>query len=404
MRWRRNLRLSVRALTRSWLRTALSVSGVGVGIASVVILIGAGVGAERALRQALEPLGENLLVVNAARRQSSALRGESRLVDSLKIADWEAIEAEIPRVLRAAPVVELPMLARVGGRIASIRVTGTSASFEATRNFPLAAGRFIDQDDAVECRRVAVVGPIVVDQLFLGESPLGEVLLLEGVPFRVVGVTKKKGVVDGANEDELVLIPVTTAMRRLSNVEHLDRVYVQAESEEAISSVRADVASLLRRRHFTPEGGSDDFVIRDQTALARSQQEAGGSLSRIVSWLSALALSLGGVGLLAVSLLSVRERYGEIGLRLAVGGRPRDILLQFLTEAVLISALGGLAGLAVGAGGLVLGASVTRWPMVLSWQGVVYPLAIAVAIAVIFGAYPAFRAARLDPIQALNSR
>lgn len=403
MRWRRNLRLSVRALTRSWVRTALSVSGVAVGIASVVILIGAGIGAERALRQALEALGENLLVVNAARRQSSALRGESRLVESLEIADWEAIEAEIPRARRTAPVVELPMLARVGGRIASIRVTGTSAGFEATRSFSLAAGRFIDEDDAVEFRRVAVVGPLVVEQLFLGESPLGEVLLLGGAPFQIVGVTKKKGVVDGANEDELVLIPVTTAMRRLINRDYLDRVYVQAESEEAMASVRADVESLLRRRHLT-EKGSDDFVIKDQTALARSQQEAGGSLSRIVSWLSALALGLGGFGLLAVSLLSVRERYAEIGLRLAVGGRPRDILSQFITEAVLISALGGLAGLVVGAGGVLLGASLTRWPMVLSWQGVVYPLAISLAIAVFFGAYPAFRAARLDPIQALNSR
>ena len=403
MRWRRNLRLSARALTRSWVRTALSVSGVGVGIASVVILIGAGVGAERALRQALEALGENLLVVNAARRQSSALRGESRLVESLEIADWEAIEAEVPRALRTAPAVELPMLARVGGRIAAIRVTGTSASFEATRGFSLAAGRFIDEDDDDERRRVAVVGPLVVEELFLGESPLGEDLLLGRVSFRVVGVTKKKGVVDGANEDELVLIPVTTAMRRLMNVDYLDRIYVQAESEEAISSVRAEVTSLLRRRHLSEEG-SDDFVIKDQTALARSQQEASGSLSRIVSWLSALTLGLGGVGLLAVSLLSVRERYVEIGLRLAVGGRPRDILSQFITEAVLISALGGLAGLAVGACGVVLGASVTRWPMVLSWQGVVYPLAISVAIAIFFGAYPAFRAARLDPIQALNSR
>lgn len=404
MRWGRNLRLSVRALTRSWLRTALSVSGVAVGIASVVILIGAGTGAERALRQALEPLGENLLVVNAARTQTSALRGESRLFKTLRIADWEAIERQIPGISRTAPVAEIPMLARVGGRLASIRVTGTSASYQAARNFPLVAGRFINDDDAAGRRRVAVVGPKVVEELFLGESPLGEVLLLEGVPFRIVGVTRKKGVVDGANEDELVLVPVTTAMRRLRRVEHLDRIYVQAESEEAIAAVRTDVANLLRDRHVTAAGGSDDFLVKDQTALIRSRQAAGGSLSRIVSWLSALALGLGGVGLLSVSLLSVRERYGEIGLRLAVGGRPRDVLLQFLTEAILISALGGLAGLAVGAAGIMLGAALTRWPMVLSWQGVVYPLGISVAIAVLFGAYPALRAARLDPIEALNSR
>jgi ABC-type antimicrobial peptide transport system permease subunit len=187
-------------------------------------------------------------------------------------------------------------------------------------------------------------------------------------------------------------------------VEHLDRIYVQAESEEAIAAVRTDVANLLRDRHVTAAGGSDDFVVKDQTALIRSRQAAGGSLARIVRWLSALTLGLGGVGLLSVSLLSVRERYGEIGLRLAVGGRPRDVLLQFLTEAILISALGGLAGLAVGAAGIMLGAALTRWPMVLSWQGVVYPLGISVAIAVLFGAYPALRAARLDPIEALNSR
>jgi putative ABC transport system permease protein len=405
VKWGRNLRLSVRAISRARTRTLLSVSGVAIGIAAVAMLIGAGVGAERALRKALEPLGHNLLSVNTGQTRSSALRGAGRLGTTLTIADWHAIEESVPGVLRTAPIAGQTLGVRVGGRTVDATVTGTTAEFGLARNFPVIAGRFIDDDDVAEMQRVAVVGALVVEDLFLGESPLGEVLFIAGVPFRIVGVAKKKGVSpDGINEDEFVIIPLTTAMRRLLSMDYLARVYVQAVSEEAIPAVRSKIAALLRERHGLIAGRPDDFKIRDQTAIVRAQQAVGGSLSRIVTSLSALALVLGGVGLLAISMLSVRERYCEIGLRLAVGGRPADILLQFLTETVLISLLGGVVGLAVGAAGIGIGASMTRWPMALDWQAVVYPLGISVAIAVIFGVYPALRAARLDPIAALNSR
>ena len=220
MRWTRNLRLSLRAISRSWLRTALSVSGVAIGIASVVMLIGAGAGAEQEVREALEQLGRNLLVVSPAQTETSALRGGSRRRTTLSAADWRAIARDVPGVLRTAPVLERPELVRVGGWTVSARVIGTTAEFEPARNFPLVAGRFIDDDDLLERRRVAVVGPLVVEELFKGESPLGEVLSVRGVPFRIIGVTRKKGVsFDGANEDELVIIPLTTAMRRLLNEE-----------------------------------------------------------------------------------------------------------------------------------------------------------------------------------------
>jgi len=404
VKWSRNLKLSTRALSGSWTRTALSVSGVAVGIASVVMLIGAGAGAERALLEALDDLGHNLLVVRAPNTENSALRGTSRAGTTLTVADWEASAREVPGVLRTAPVAERPLLARVGGRTVSVRVHGTTAEFAQIRNFQLAAGRFIDGDDLLNTRRVAVVGALVVEELYHGEIPLGELVLLSGIPFRIIGVTKKKGVVDGANEDELVIIPLPTALRRLLSVESLNRIWVQTVSEDATAATRSEIATLIRRRHAIPTDRPDDFGIQDQTAMVRSRQQAGGSLSRLVTGLSALAFGLGGVGLLAVSLLSVRERYSEIGLRLAVGALPRDILLQFLTEAVLTSALGGAVGLAAGAGGIIIGTFLTSWPMVLSWQAVVYPLLISVAIAVVFGAYPALRAARLDPILALNSK
>jgi len=395
----------VRALSRFKMRTALSAAGVAIGIASVVVLIGAGVGAERALRKALEPLGENLLVVNAARTETGALRGVSRVNTRLSVEDANAIDREVPGVRRSAPVAERALTVRAAGRSVPVRLHGTTEQFARARNFELVAGRFIDGDDLLERRRVAVVGPLVVEELFQGELPLGEVLRVQDVPFRIIGVTRKKGVsADGANEDELVIVPLTTAMSRLLGVRHLDRVYVQAVSGKAIPAARDAIAALLRRRHGARDGRADDFSIQDQTALVRARQRIGGSLSRVVIGLSALALGMGGFGLLAVSLLSVRERYGEIGLRLAVGGRPRDIVWQCLTEAALISVLGGAAGLGVGTGGILAGSALTRWPMALSWEAVVYPLMVSVAIAVVFGAYPALRAARLDPIRALNSK
>jgi putative ABC transport system permease protein len=333
------------------------------------------------------------------------MRGPSRVNTTLSVTDWKAIARDVPGVLRTAPVAELPLVARVGGRITSVRVHGTTAEFEHARNFPLVAGRFIDDHDLLERQRVAVVGALVVEALFQGESPLGEVMLVEGVPFRIIGVTRKKGVSpDGANEDEVVIIPLTTAMRRLMDVEFLNRVFVQTVSEKVIPATRSAIATLLRRRHATATGRPDDFGIQDQTAIIRAKQQVGESMSRLFTGLSALALGLGGIGLLAVTLLSVRERYSEIGLRLAVGGRPRDILLQFFSEAVLISGLGGAVGVAIGGAGIFFGTWLTRWPMVLSWQAVVYPLTISAAIAVVFGAYPAMRAARLDPILALNSK
>jgi putative ABC transport system permease protein len=404
VRWSRNLKLSIRALSRSRVRTLLSVSGVAVGIASVVMLVGAGAGAERALQKVLDRVGRNLLVVNPVRTETGALRGTSRLSRTLTVADWEAIVRDVSSVLRAAPMAELPLAARVGGRTVNVTAIGTVAELQQLRNFPVLAGRFFDDDDVLESRRVAVVGPAVVEELFRGEIPIGELLLLRNVPFRIIGVTRKKGVTDGGNEDDKVFIPFTAAMNRLLNVEHLNRIWVQAESEGAAANARDGIAALLQRRHDAATGDPDDFTITDQTAMARAQREAGKPLSKLVNGLSALALGLGGVGLLAISLLSVRERYSEIGLRLAIGGRPRDILLQFFTEAVLISALGGLVGLAVGAAGIQIGTSLTRWEMVLSWEAVVYPLAISLAIAVVFGAYPALRAARLDPILALKSK
>jgi putative ABC transport system permease protein len=381
----------------------LSINAVAVGIASVTLLIGAGVGAEQALRAALEPLGENLLVVNPARRQTEVLRGAGGDGESLSVSDARAMRA-LAEVRHVAPVAERAVLVSANGASLPAKVIGTTPSFEKARNYPVLAGRFIDEDDLDAAERVVVIGALVVENLYAGELPLGATLIIDGAPFRIIGVYRKKGTApNGSNEDEVLIVPLTAAMRRLLDVDYLTRVFVQAESEEAVPRLEVGLTDLLRERHDILDD-PDDFSIRDQTALVRSQQQVGGTFRRVVPWLSALALTLGGVGLLAVCMLSARERYAEIGLRLAVGGLPRDILLQFLSEALLISLVGGIVGLGLGAAGISVGSALTRWPMALSWTAVVYPFGISIAVAVVFGTWPALRAARLDPIVALNSR
>lgn len=403
MRWRRNLRLSVRSLRRSPGSTLLSVGAVAIGVASVVLLVGAGVGAEAALRRALDPLGRDLLLVSPARIETDALRGGGRIADTLVPGDAAAIERQVSGVRRVAPVAERTLWVSARGSTLAQRLTGTTPSYAQARSFRLVAGRFLDAVDLDESRRVAVVGSMVVRNLFDGELPLDEEILVSGVPFRIIGVTAKKGIgFNGANEDELIFVPLGAAMRRLLNVEALSHLFVQMEPESSGVAVSAEIGALLRERHAGRGGVPDDFSIRDQTAIVRAQQESRRPLARWIPGLAALTLGLGGFGLLGVSILSVRERHGEIGIRLAAGALPRDILLQFLAEAMLVSVLGGLAGLVVGAGTIFAAASWTAWPLAWSWQAVLYALGVSVTIAAVFGPYPALCAARLDPIQSLN--
>ncbi|MCB2106879.1 MAG: ABC transporter permease [Rhodobacteraceae bacterium] len=405
MRWAKNLRFSFRALNRSRFRALLSISGVAVGIAAVAVLIGAGAGADQALQKTLEQLGENLLAVNAGRTETNALRGASQMYDTLTLDDWQSIRA-LPEVKRAAPVADGGRSLRVGRLSQTFTILGTTPEFRDAKKFSLVAGRFIDEEDIASHRRVAVLGADVIENLYFGEWPLGEKVMIGNMPFTVIGILKRKGLnPDGTSDDGQIIVPVTTAQRRVLNVDYLSRIFVQAVSKPAIDTVQVEIASLLRDSHgFDRPHYTDDFEIQGQSALLKTQRRMSGSFGELTLGLAALALGLGGIGLLAVSLLSVRERYGEIGLRIAVGAEPRDILIQFLTESVLLSVLGGVTGVLVGGAIILIGSSVTGWAMALTWEAVTYPFLISFAIAVVFGAFPALRAARLDPIVALRSK
>jgi len=385
------------------MRVLLSASSIMIGIAAVTLLFGVAAGAEKAYQAALESMGKNLLSVGAQRRQTDALRGDSQRYRSLTLGDWRAISEELDSVARAAPIAINNFDLRHGGESVNMTVIGTSPELQLTNNLPLTAGRFIDESDMRDVSRVAVIGSEVKKKLFAGKSALGQRLLVGGAPFTVIGVLEEKGAdVTGSPQDDRILVPVTTAMQRLLGVDYIDRIFVQATSNTMIDVAMRQMRSLLRWRHALPPAAADDFTVRDQAALLGVLDKSDQSLSRFLTGISALTLGLASVGLLAVSLLSVRERHGEIGLRLAIGALPRQVLAQFLSEAVMIALLGAAAGLLVGVFGIMVGAWLLDWQLALTWRGVAYTFLIALLLALLFGAYPALRAARLDPVVALR--
>ena len=280
----------------------------------------------------------------------------SQSVETLAMADWRAILEELPYIEGAAPVTTSSHAIRYDGRTLKSTVSGTTPDYFSPKNYQVLAGRQLTAGDVKNSSRVAVVGAYVGRELFLGEWPLGEILMVDRLPFTIVGILKEKGVsADGANEDNQVIIPVSTAQRRLLNVDFLNRIYVQTTTRKAFKGTEQKLRELLRRRHALEDVASlkDDFDIQDQDSLLRAQAETGESFSWMVWVLAGLALGLAGVGLLAVSLMSVRERYTEIGLRLAVGARRGDILFQFLVEAAVMALGGGCLGLGVGGTGIL---------------------------------------------------
>ena len=399
----RRLLPSIRSLFAHKVRASLAAFSVAAGVVAVVLTSAVGTGAKEAVLQETAKMGSNLLAVRPSQVNSAAARKElSGVVTTLGLEDYAMI-AELPEVADAAPGAEATLTVKLGDGSMSALVLGTTPNYMKVGNFQLHKGRFLDADDNKAALRVAVLGARIDQTLFGEDDPIGREIRIRGDSFKVIGVLNAKGILaDGSDEDNLVLIPIRTALRRVFNSTWLNPVFVSVRRPQEMEAAVAQIGNLLRIRHrLAQQGKADDFSIQDPAKALATQKQVADSLNLLSTGLAAGALVVGGIGILAIMLMSVKERTAEIGLRMAVGARPRDILNQFLLEATLLSLGGWLVGMAFGAIGATAIAFFTSWRIAAPVKAIFASLALAITTGLGFGAYPARRASLLPPIQAL---
>jgi putative ABC transport system permease protein len=406
MKVARGLRISTKQLVAHGGRTVLALVGIIIGVSAVIVMVAVGNGAQQEVLSKIEAMGTNLVVVSAAQARPTAGRQTVRgAVTTLRIQDAEAIAHDCPSVVTVAPVQSQKLPVKFGLASASTTIMGTTAEYPQVRNIQVARGAFFTSEDNTAAARVAVLGRTVVANVLGGEEPIGARVRIGTVPFEVVGVLEAKGNdLNGVDQDDQVLVPLRTALRRLFNLEHLSAIHLRSRNQDTTAATATEVRDVLRDRHrLDRTGAADDFSIQTQAELLETQRQVTDTFTALVGSIAAVSLLVGGIGILAIMLIAVRERTREIGLRLAVGASRRDIRTQFVLEAAVLGMGGGLAGIALGlVGAGVIGAT-TSWAMSVSWSSVVFAFAFSLAVGGFFGVYPAQRAASLDPIEALRS-
>jgi len=405
MKLSRNLILSLEILAAHRIRTGLSILGIIVGIAAVVVMVSAGKGAEQKILGHIHNMGSNLIVVSAGQMTIVAGRKQQAIgaVTTLIPDDAIAIMEQCPSVALAAPAVSRKMSVRWGSEIANTNIVGMTTEGFDIRNINVAVGRrFLPSENRAR-RRVAIIGLTVRNNLFDGEEPMDQRVRIGQVPFEIAGVMSPKGMdINGRDQDDIIIVPLETALRRLMNITYVKTIYVQALNAELLETAEQEIGQLLRQRHRL-KGKRDDFTIQNQVVLLEVERETAAAMTLLIGSIAGISLIVGGVGILAVMLISVRERTNEIGLRRAVGALRRDIRNQFLIESALLAGTGGVVGAAIGAVLAFTVSSLGYWHTIISWPAVGAALAFSITVGIISGIYPAIRAAKLAPIEALRT-
>ena len=401
----RGLVLSLQLLAAHRLRTALSVSGLLIGVAAVMVMAAIGRGAEQQLRARLQAMGTDLLVISAAPAPRVAAR--PRQVDvqtDLSADDAVTLVQEIPAAVASAPAVNRGAVLRWEGLNRATRLSGTTAEGLRIRNIRARAGRLFDDTDDREQQRVAVIGPSVALSLFRGVDPVGRIIRIGALEFEVIGVAAPRGLDPLGNDlDDFVAVPFQTASRRIHKLNYVDQIYVQARSSEQLEALEGEVRAVLGTRLAERSGIQTAYTVQNQAMLLRAEREATGALNRLVPVVSGIALMLGAIGILTVMLMSVRERTREIGLRRALGASRRNIRTQFILESGTLGIAGGAVGAVVGVAASAIASYFGGWPLVIAWDAAAIGAACSFALGVVIGLVPAARAARLEPIAALRA-
>ena len=398
-------KVSLTALRRNPLRTLLTMLGVIIGVGAVVTMVAIGQGASSAVQSQIGALGTNFLIIFSGSQSTGGIRGGIGTGQRLTVEDAAAIARECPSVGVAEPSVRTGAQLIAGNQNWFSSIQGTGPDYPTIRAWALQSGAYFSEDDIRGATKVAVLGTTVVENLFgsVDHNPVGEVVRIKGVPFRVLGVLERKGgSMGGQDQDDVVCIPYTTAQKRLMGITHIQTIMASAIAPERIDRAIDEITALLRQRHRIGPGQENTFVIRSQQEIASAATQMSGVFTRLLGAIASISLLVGGIGIMNIMLVSVTERTREIGLRMAVGARGRDILTQFLVEAITLSVIGGLIGIVLGVGASLLIAQLAGWPTALSATAILLAAGFAALIGVFFGYYPALKASRLLPIDALR--
>jgi len=403
MRYLLILKVAFRALRRNKMRTALTMLGIIIGVAAVIAMVGIGNGAKAQVEARIAALGRNVIMVFSGSITRGGVRTGFGGAGTLTVEDAAAIARDVPGAAAVSPEIRTSGQVMAGNNNWSTSLMGEGVDYLTIRQWDIAEGAMFTEADVRATAKVCVLGRTTADKLFPDNEPVGQIIRIKNVPMKVLGVLRRKGVsMFGSDQDDTIIMPYTTAMKRFAGVTTLRSIAVQSATAGQMTEVQDAITDLLRQRHRIQPGADDDFILRNQQELSDAMTATTDVMTALLAAIASVSLLVGGIGIMNIMLVSVTERTREIGIRMAVGARGRDILLQFLIEAVTLSSTGGVLGILLGVGGARLITMIKEWPTLVSPHSIVIAFAFSAAVGVFFGFYPARKAAQLDPIDALR--
>ena len=403
MKWKNLIKVAFKSIIKNKMRTLLTMLGIIIGVAAVIVMVAIGKGAEKRIQDQIASMGTNLITIFPGSMQSRGVRMGPDSGVRLTLDDVERLKKNATLIQAVSPMVRTGAQLIGGSGNWNSSVWGVSEQYLEIRDWPLISGEFFSAVDVRAQNKVCIIGQTIVKNLFAGEDPVGQQLRVGKIPFRIIGILKEKGQgAFGQDQDDLLIAPYTTVLYRMSGHVHVNQILVRVVSLEQMSQAQAEITSIMRNAHKIPEGGDDDFTVRNQTDIAATAQETTQVLTILLASIASISLLVGGIGIMNIMLVSVTERTHEIGIRMAIGARSRDILVQFLIEAIVLSLSGGVIGVLLGFLATWIVNLATEWNTVIAPANVLLSFGFAGAVGVFFGYYPARKAAALNPIEALR--